>query len=190
MLVQAEIWTVAKTNQGNAILLRPMNSNVAVPIFIGHLEAQSILLGMGRVPMPRPNTHELLVTLLDTFHFKLTRIEITDIRDGIFYAALHLQSEETKVVQDSRPSDAIALAVRQRCPIFLSDDVVDEAGIALETIMEASIPSEEPFSDRSEGDLKEALEKAVREENYEEAARLRDFLESFDGQSPPSDEDC
>lgn len=188
MLIQAEIWTVAKTDQGNAILLRPLDSDVAVPIFIGQLEAQSILIGMAHVPMPRPNTHELLITLLGTLHYQLTKVEITDIREGVFYAVLYLQTGEKEIFQDSRPSDAIALAVRAGCPIYLSDTVVDEAGIALETIIEESVPHEDSLPDIEVARLKESLKKAISEENYEEAARLRDILESIDETSSPEDE--
>ena len=63
MLVEAEIWTIARTDQGNAVLVRPIGSESAVPIFIGQLEAQSILIGLGNVPMPRPLTHDLFITL-------------------------------------------------------------------------------------------------------------------------------
>ena len=61
MLVEAEIWTIARTDQGNAVLVRPIGSESAVPIFIGQLEAQSILIGLGNVPMPRPLTHDLFL---------------------------------------------------------------------------------------------------------------------------------
>lgn len=181
MLIQAEIWTVAKTDQGNAVLLRPLGSEVAVPIFIGQLEAQSILIGMAHVPMPRPNTHELMMTLLESLKYKLERIEITDIKEGVFYASLHLQSGAKEVIQDSRPSDAIAMAVRAGSPIYLSDSVVDEAAIALEAIIEESDgtnPDEINREIETER-LKKSLTKAIDEENYEEAARIRDMLESL-----------
>jgi len=192
MLIQAEIWTVAKTDQGNAVLLRPLDSEVAVPIFIGQLEAQSILIGMAHVPMPRPNTHELMISLLKTLACQLTRIEITEIREGVFYASLHIQSPEGEVIQDSRPSDALALAVRAGCPIYLSDMVVDEAGIPLETIIEESSPQESDSREVEILRMKTALKQAIKNEDYEEAARLRDVLETLDpsdnsGDFPPGE---
>ncbi len=183
MLIQAEIWTVAKTDQGNAVLLRPLDSEVAVPIFIGQLEAQSILIGMAHVPMPRPNTHELMISLLKTLEYQMTRVEITDIREGVFYATLHIQSSDGEVIQDSRPSDALALAVRAGCPIYLSDMVVDEAGIPLETIIEESTPQESDSREVEIMRMRTALNQAIKSEDYEEAARLRDILETLD----PSD---
>ena len=183
MFIQSRIWTIAKTNQGHVVLLRPMDSNVVVPIFIGPLEAESILIGIAHVSTPRPNTHQLMADLFGSLHLKLMRIEISDIQEGVFYAVLHLQSEETELRQDSRPSDAIALAVRERCPIFISDAVVDEAGITLEDLVETEVSPGENFSDGEADRLKEALEKAVSEENYEEAAQLRDRLKLLDENS-------
>ena len=192
MLIQAEIWTVAKTDQGNAVLLRPLDSEVAVPIFIGQLEAQSILIGMAHVPMPRPNTHELMISLLNTLDYHMNRIEITEIKEGVFYASLHIQSSEGEVIQDSRPSDALALAVRAGCPIYLSDMVVDEAGIPLETIIEESSPQETDTREVEIMRMKNALKQAIKNEDYEEAARLRDLLENMDpsdsSEDPPAEE--
>jgi bifunctional DNase/RNase len=65
MLVEAEIWTIARTEQGNAVLIRPIGSESAVPIFMGQLEAQSILIGLGSVPMPRPLTHDLFIKIFN-----------------------------------------------------------------------------------------------------------------------------
>ena len=184
MLIQAEIWTVAKTEQGNAVLLRPMGSSVAVPIFIGQLEAQSILIGMGNVPMPRPNTHELMISLFKAVHLNLEKVEISDIHDGIFIASLLLRGQQGEIRQDSRPSDALALAVRTECPIFLADEVIDEAGIPLESLMEDS--SEDPVHIREMEllRLKKSLEKSILEENYEEAARIRDLIQSMEEEPP------
>ena len=80
MLVEAEIWTVARTDQGNAVLVRPLGAELAVPIFIGQLETQSILIGMGNVPMPRPLTHDLFLSLLKELEVELDRIEITSLK--------------------------------------------------------------------------------------------------------------
>ena len=84
MLIEAEIWTVARTDKGNAVLIRPLNSDLVVPIFIGQLEAQAILIGLGKVPMPRPLTHDLFAEILHEMSASLQRIEIVDLRDGTF----------------------------------------------------------------------------------------------------------
>ncbi|MFP4489965.1 MAG: bifunctional nuclease domain-containing protein [Spirochaetaceae bacterium] len=220
MLVEAEIWTVARTDQGNAVLVRPLGAEMAVPIFIGQLETQSILIGMGNVPMPRPLTHDLFISLLKDLGAELERIEITSLKEGTFFAKLIILQNEKKIVVDTRPSDAMGIAVRKKCPIFIAEAVVDEAGIPLSSITEQTIeaqgdqPPEEqvdapemnetppqstagasdPTADQifkqssaqsPEGNserkrLEKALEKAVNEENYEEAAKIRDQLKELE----------
>src|SRR5512142_1174883 len=110
--VEAEVWTVAQTDQGNVVLVRPKGSDLAVPIFIGQLETQSILIGMGGVEVPRPLTHDLLLSLIAALRAEVTRIEIHDLREGTFYARILLKAEGRDLVVDARPSDAIGIAVR------------------------------------------------------------------------------
>jgi uncharacterized protein len=132
--VEAEIWTVAQTDQGNVVLVRPKGSEVAVPIFIGQLETQSILIGMGGVDVPRPLTHDLVVSLLGSLGVEVSRVEIHDLREGTFFARLILRSQDREIVVDSRPSDAIGIAVRALCPVFIAESVVEEAGISVNLV--------------------------------------------------------
>jgi len=180
MLIQAEIWTVAKTEQGNAVLLRPRGSSVVVPIFIGQIEAQSILIGMGNVQMPRPNTHELMMNIFQDMDLILEKIEIPDIQEGVFRATLFLKNNLESLTKDSRPSDALALAVRQNCPIFLADSVIDEAGIPLDSIIEEDPVETSQMKEMEILRLHKGLDKAIQEENYEEAARIRDLLHTLE----------
>ena len=180
MLIQAEIWTVAKTEQGNAVLLRPLGSSVVVPIFIGQLEAQSILIGMGNVQMPRPNTHELMMNVLNHLDVTLEKVEIHDIQDGVFISTLYLNNLISLFTMDSRPSDALSLAVRYNCPVYLSDSVIDEAGIPLESIVEENPMETEQMREMEILRLHKNLDKAIQEENYEEAAKIRDLLHSME----------
>ncbi|MFQ3547902.1 MAG: bifunctional nuclease family protein [Termitinemataceae bacterium] len=145
-LVRAEIWTIARTDQGNAVLIRPIGSEIAVPIFIGQLETQSILIGFGDVVIPRPLTHDLMITLIKQLGAELLRVEITDLKDGTFYARLVLQStlvKNSEFTMDCRPSDALALAVRQKCPVYISEQVVQEAGVSVNLIVDAAAASAE-----------------------------------------------
>ena len=87
-LVKAEIWTIARTDQGNAVLVRPIGAEIAVPIFIGQLETQSILIGFGDVAVPRPLTHDLMLSVVRRMGSELLRIEINDLKDGTFFARL------------------------------------------------------------------------------------------------------
>lgn len=184
MLVEAEIWTVARTEQGNAVLIRPVGGETAVPIFIGQPEAQSILIGLGNVPMPRPLSHDLFIVIMKKLGVVLQRVEITGLKEGTFYAQLIIQQGKENLVIDSRPSDAIALAVRVKCPLFISESVVDEAGISIHTITEQSHEGEvEVVQGESEKTkLQRELDEAVAEENYELAAQIRDRLKELENQ--------
>jgi len=190
-LVQAEIWTVAKTDQGNAVLVKPVDGDKAVPIFIGPLEAQNILLGLGEVEIPRPLTHDLLLSLLTTLETKLVRVDIHTLSEGTYYSNLVLEHAGRRLEVDSRPSDSLALAVRADCPIYIDMDLVEESGVSLEQLREAAEaegeegddepePEPSPPRDAEREDLRIRLEQAVTQENYEEAARLRDLLQKLE----------
>ena len=132
MLVPAEVWTVAKAeHEGNAVLVRPLGLEVAVPIFIAPLEAQSILIGLGNVKMPRPLTHDLFLSVLESLEASINRVEIISLKEGTFYAKLVLDASGSEIAIDARPSDCLALAVRVKCPIYIDESVVDEAGISV-----------------------------------------------------------
>jgi hypothetical protein len=185
MLVPAEVWTVAKADQGSAVLIKPVGSDIAVPIFIGPLEAQSILIGLANHKMPRPLTHDLFIDTLEQLGTKIVRIEITELKEGTFYAKLLLTLQGNDFSIDSRPSDCIALAVRTKCPIYIDEEVVDEAGISITSVKtqdEAGEPGQEPDQERQDqlATLQKQLEKAVEQENYEEAARLRDRIRQLE----------
>ncbi|HUI70318.1 MAG TPA: bifunctional nuclease family protein [Spirochaetia bacterium] len=202
MLVPAEVWTVAKAEQGNAVLVRPLGLDVAVPIFIAPLEAQSILIGLGSVKMPRPLTHDLFITVLESLESSVNRVEITALKEGTYYAKLILDSSGSEIAVDARPSDCLALAVRVKCPIYIDEAVVDEAGISVKMVEEknrelkqehagSDQPSEEsesptvtevtpPVPEDEMSSLRKLLQAAIEEENYEEAARLRDRIREIE----------
>jgi bifunctional DNase/RNase len=194
MLVPAEVWTVAKAEQGNAVLVRPLGLDVAVPIFIAPLEAQSILIGLGSVKMPRPLTHDLLITVMENLEASVNRVEITALKEGTYYAKLILESSGSEIAIDARPSDCLALAVRMKCPIYIDEAVVDEAGISVKMVEEKnrearqeessespSMPEMPPLAQETEmAGLRKRLDVAIEEENYEEAARLRDRIRELE----------
>lgn len=189
MLVEAEIWTVARTDKGNAVLVKPVGSDRAVPIFIGQLEAQSILFGLSNVPVPRPMTHDLLIAALEKLGVSVERVEITDLKDRTFYARIVLKNGLKRITLDSRPSDSLGLAARIHCPVFIAESIVDEAGIAVSLIEEESDDSAEETGEITDlvrateetqrKVLEAALATAVEKEDYEEAARLRDELKNL-----------
>ncbi|MFW5689055.1 MAG: bifunctional nuclease domain-containing protein [Spirochaetota bacterium] len=177
MLVEAEIWTVARTDKGNAVLVKPIGSERAVPIFIGQLEAQSILIGLGNVPMPRPLSHDLFVTMMEKLNATIDRVDITELKDGTFYARIVMKQGLKKIVIDSRPSDALGITARIHCPLYIAESIVEEAGIAINLITEEDPKVDVPDPREIERSrLEQELQKAVDEEDYEEAARIRDKM--------------
>lgn len=111
------------------VLLREISGDSRLlPIFIGAPEATAIALALDGVATPRPMTHDLLRDVLEELSADVERIVVTELRDKTFYAELHLVRGEEQIVVSSRPSDAIALAVRTGTPIFAADDVIEEAG--------------------------------------------------------------
>jgi len=184
MLVPAEVWTVAKAEHGSAVLIRPIGSDVAVPIFIGQAEAQAILISLGNISIPRPLTHDLLIAVLKELKAEIIRVEITELKDDTFFARLVIKHQGEEISIDSRPSDCIALSVRVKCALFIDEFVVDKAGISVNVVQEAAQYSFEQNERESRlAELKAALEKAVEEENYEEAARLRDLIRELEEKS-------
>jgi hypothetical protein len=115
----------------------------------------------------------------------IQRVEITGLKEGTFYAQLVLQQGKETHVVDSRPSDAIALAVRVKCPLFISETVVDEAGISIHSITEEPQGVQitvQPESETEQTRLQRELDEAVAEENYERAAQIRDRLKELENQ--------
>jgi uncharacterized protein len=122
----------------HVILLKPIGELAGegrlLPIWIGAQEATSILIAVQGEQAPRPLSHDLITTLFGTVGARIERVDVTRIDDGTFYAELSLTTPSGPQVLDSRPSDAIALAVRVQAPIWVADEVLDEAGIPAEMV--------------------------------------------------------
>jgi len=121
------------------VVLVDLSGQKALPIWIGVFEAEAISRGLEDVVTLRPMTHDLMKQILDTFQASLTRVVISDIKGNTFYANLHLNVEGREMVVDSRPSDAIALAVRVKAPIFIADSVIEvtkQLGLLASNILE------------------------------------------------------
>ena len=114
-------------SQSPIVILRDRENRDTLPIWIGILEANAIAVGLENVKLPRPMTHDLFKSLLDQTGARLLRIEVTDIRDNTYYAALHLESGGKTMVIDCRPSDAIAIAIRMEAPVMVRDEVIEKA---------------------------------------------------------------
>ncbi len=106
------------------VVLVDLAGQKALPIWIGVFEAEAISRGLEDVVTLRPMTHDLMKQILDTFHVSVNRVVIHDLKDNTFYAKLYLDIEGREMIVDSRPSDAIALAVRTKSPIFITESVI------------------------------------------------------------------
>jgi len=116
---------LADTSSGFSMLLTDTDQRVILPVGIGPFEAQSIALAVQGEEPPRPLTHDLLKMVCDSLGAAVEKVVITDAREGVFYAEVHLQQDGRSLVLDSRPSDAVALAVRCGCPIYMSPKLVE-----------------------------------------------------------------
>jgi len=115
------------------VLLKAVETNRFLPIWIGHPEAAAILMKLQGSSTPRPMTHDLITETLSELDAQCTRVAITELRDNTFYASITIQTSDGREIEiDSRPSDALALAVRSGAPIFAAEDVVEESSIEFE----------------------------------------------------------
>jgi bifunctional DNase/RNase len=185
-MVISEIWSILKTSHGNAILLKPRNMEIAVPIFIGTLEMQSILIGKEGIKLPRPHTHDLFLNMLSNVNLSVRRVEVYELKDDVFHARMIITggeyTNEKPFILESRPSDAFAISTRIKCPIFIASPVIEQTGVPLEFFI--SDLEEEHTEDRHKS-LKEQLEQAVAEEEYEQAAEIRDLLKMLENDELP-----
>ncbi len=171
--------------QASGILLKDKEGERTLPIIIGEYEAQSIAFGLENQKPPRPITHDLIVNLLDAANLSLEKVVISELRDSTYYALLHLESAYGKLEVDSRPSDAIAIAVRLDVPIFVEEEVMDKAAYNYNergrNELEEALVGKSVDEDINK--LKKALQKAVEAEEYEKAAQIRDRIKQLEAKS-------
>lgn len=193
-MIPARVDQLFLSNAGFVVLLKGQDDERSLPIFIGAVEAQSIAIWLNKIEVPRPLTHDLLKSILDRLTCRLLRIEVCDLREGTFFARLVMETDRGQIEMDARPSDAIALALRVGADIFVDESVMDRAGRVFEEDETeqalAGVPLDgRPVEEVEEGGeantrialtpleiLERDLEKAVADERYEDAARLRDEI--------------
>ncbi len=130
-MVEVKITNISITQVGFAILLKSEKDERVVPIFIGPLETHSISSVLsGNLP-PRPMTHDLMIRILGQLNAQILRVVISDLKENTFFANIHLKTEEGVLDIDARPSDSIALALRQKVPIYMEESIINDAGIIL-----------------------------------------------------------
>jgi len=172
-----------------ALFLGVVGEDKRLPIIIGGFEAQAIAIFLEKMKPQRPLTHDLFKNFATNFGIHLKEVVINKFEEGIFYSKLVCEKDGKKVEIDSRTSDAVALALRFDCPIYAAAEIIDEAGIVIEESdtepetegkaeekHEETTPSVHTYEDYLLEELEGMLRKAIEEENYEEASRIRDEI--------------
>jgi hypothetical protein len=171
-----------------ALIFAEENGIRRLPIVIGTPEAQSIAIAIEKIKPPRPLSHDLLNNIFNELGIKLVEVYIYKFEDGAFFSELVLRQNDKEIRIDSRTSDAVALSIRTNSPIYTNETILREMGVVFE---EEFVSEDEPIEENEEeelnhddlsnlrlDELKKLLDVAVKNENYEEATRLRDEINS------------
>jgi len=170
-----------------ALVLGEMDGNRRLPIIIGAFEAQAIALELEKIQSPRPMTHDLLRDTFEAVGGEVVDVVIDELKEGTFFAKIRYIHNGEEGMLDSRPSDAVALAVRVDAPIYVAPLVLEEAGIPTDdedvsAITSANVPEEESSPKLSHLErMEQQLAKAIQDEEYEKAAKLRDEIAQVKG---------
>lgn len=177
-----------------ALVLTEENGDRRIPIIVGGFEAQSIAIQLEGLKPPRPLTHDLFMNFAKSFHIDLLEVNIYKLEEGVFYSKLLCDNGDKSISIDTRTSDAIALALRFKCPIYTTEEIIERAGIVLEFGSEektSSFTGDSTISDTTPGtgnaaseeykdfttqELNEMLKEAIGQEDYEKASLIRDEL--------------
>jgi bifunctional DNase/RNase len=169
-----------------ALLLIEENGERRIPIIIGGFEAQAIVIKLENLEPPRPLTHDLIKKMADQFNIKITEVMIYKLEEGVFYSKMVCDNGEKEYTIDSRTSDAVAIALRFECPIYIDNDILEKAQLT-NTPSDVDLVSSgesgtlnEPnskYSSLSDDELYKLIDDAVKTEDYERAASIRDEIE-------------
>ena len=167
--LEIESIRVRRETQQRAVVLRVKDSDLYLPIFIGHFEIEAIRLKLMDVEVQRPMTHDLLGSVIGNLGASIKGVVVSELKDDTFFAKILVDFRGNVIEIDSRPSDALALAVRSGAPIFAEDSVVEMAGITLED----NVAGDESDSDQLTG-------AQVNEEELEKLSAFTDFVDTLD----------
>ncbi len=168
-----------------ALILLEENGDRRIPIIIGGFEAQAIVIKLENLDPPRPLTHDLFKKFADEFGIYVTEVMIYKLEEGVFFSKLVCNNGEKEYSIDSRTSDAVALALRFGCPIFITEDILEKAGITISQAdsdiqsADDDIPGQtgNRFDTYSDDELFKIIDESVKSEDYERAAAVRDELD-------------
>ena len=168
-----------------ALMLGEKNDERRLPVIIGEHEAQSIAIAMENIKSRRPLTHDLFKTFATSFDINIKEVVINRFKEGLFFSELHCDKDGEETIIDARTSDAVAIAIRFKCPIYTTSQVMEDAGIIInENDFDNEDDTEEPLKDfgyermdrYSLQDLQELLQDAIDNEDYTAASILRDEI--------------
>ncbi len=176
--------TFSQTQTGSyALVLAEDSGKKRIPIMIGAFEAQAIALHLEELKPPRPLTHDLFLSFARSYGVELQEVLISKLEEGVFYSELVFVHESKTVRIDSRTSDAVALALRFKCPIYTTAEILEKAGIILEDRIDEPKDLEDEFPDDPDSieskplsELEALLSQAITNEDYETASQIRDEL--------------
>lgn len=184
-MIKVEVIKIAyyPPSKGYAVILSEWDGARELPIIVGSSEAQAIALALENVQMPRPMTHDLAANIIEELDAYISRISIYKIKSETFFAHIEIVSNGQIIKIDSRPSDAVAIALRTDTPIYVEEELMNLQKIEFEESdqKEEDLPQElrNISDDEKINNLNSAIGRAIEEENYEVAAKLRDKLNQF-----------
>jgi len=172
--VRVERVTLDTSNNRFVVILKDDIYKRWLPIVVGPAEAQAIALQLESVHPPRPMTHDLMKSLIESLKAHVARVIVSDLKENTYFAVIDVKMNGNQNKIDARPSDAIALALRTSAPIFVEEDVMQKAAISEELLKNEPVDAAEDLQN-----LNRDLMKAVEEERYEDAARIRDEINKY-----------
>lgn len=175
---------VSLTNQQRIVVLREVNAERYLPIWIGPYEAEAITIALQEIEVARPQTHDLLKNAIQKMGGRLVRVQVVELKEDVFYGELVIEQDDEQVEVDCRPSDALALAVRWNVPILIAREVLDAAGLTPEVDIDEK--TDENGANQSETHFEDETP-----ESEERLTVFEDFLDQLNLDLPagPEDED-
>ena len=178
-----------------ALVLSEVDGERRLPIIIGGFEAQAIVIKLENLNPPRPLTHDLFRNFSELMKADLKEVFIHKLEEGVFYSQLVIKKDGREIIMDSRTSDAVALALRFNCPIFIDEEIMDKAGIVIKDTDYEDVEGGEKHKEKATkasppglteltiNELKVKLDEAIKAEDYERAAFIKDEIDKREGKA-------